>query len=269
MPTVHNFNLGRVLPIFKGTYSSTANYVPLDIVYYNGSSYVCKQNAQNVLPTNTSYWQIVALKGELSPTLLPAQVEAIIQQIESESNFVIDANYVHTDNNFSTTYKDAIDGLPEAIGDATITIQRNGVNVGTFTTNSTANKTINLQVPTQISDLSGDDTFLKMPIVISNSTDDSINIPTLKQGVVYYYSTPVKAILINGLEYNDVRDSYKLQPTYIDFVTGESISDIKIPNLLYCDFDPQKIREYIVPNAIYRMKIEHNILTITRLYKQS
>lgn len=269
MLTVHNFNLGRVLPIFKGTYNNSSNYVPLDIVYYNGSSYVCKQNAQNILPSDTSYWQIVALKGELSPTLLPEQVEAIIQQIENESNFVIDANYVHTDNNFSSTYKDAIDTLPEAIGDATITIQRNGVNVGTFTTNSTSNKTINLQVPTQISDLSGDDTFLKLPNVIGNNSDDIINIPVLKQGVVYVYNTPIKAIKIISLEYNEIRGAYKYQPTYIDFVTGESVSEISIPNILYCNFDPERIREYIVPNAMYRLKIEYNVLSIQRIYKQS
>ena len=88
------------------------------------------------------------MKGELSPTLSPEQEASIIQQIENNSNFVIDANYVHTDNNFSNAYKSAIDNIGGNIGDGTITIKRNGTVVGTFKTNDSGNTTINLQVPT-------------------------------------------------------------------------------------------------------------------------
>lgn len=42
------------------------------------------------------------------------------------------------------------------IGDATITIQKNGTSAGTFTTNATANKSINIVVPTKTSDLTND-----------------------------------------------------------------------------------------------------------------
>ena len=268
MAYTYNYNLGRVLPIFKGTYSSTTNYVPLDIVYYNGSSYVCKQNAQNKVPTNTTYWQIVALKGELSPTLSPAQVNSIIQQIESESNFVIDANYVHTDNNFSTAYKDAVDALPEAIGDATITIQRNGVNVGTFTTNSTANKTINLQVPTQISDLSGDSSFITIPKVIS-SEKTTIDIHTLKDNTVYLYTKPVTVINIVAFEYGEPRDSFKLRPSIVDFYTGDIIDSVKLPDITFFEDEYQRVIESIKqPNTHYRLIFDYNVLTVKKLYKQ-
>ena len=50
---------GRVLLIPRGNYDSTAVYNPLDFVYYNSSSYVCKQPATGILPTNTTYWQIM------------------------------------------------------------------------------------------------------------------------------------------------------------------------------------------------------------------
>lgn len=42
------------------------------------------------------------------------------------------------------------------IGDATITIQKNGTSAGTFTTNATTNKSINIAVPTKTSDLTND-----------------------------------------------------------------------------------------------------------------
>ena len=51
---------GRVLLIPKGTYDSTYTYSAYDLVYYQGSTYVCKKTALNVLPSNTEYWQIMA-----------------------------------------------------------------------------------------------------------------------------------------------------------------------------------------------------------------
>ena len=56
--------LGRVSIIFKGEYNSTTNYEKLDIVSYNGSSYACLKGCVGVIPTDTTYWQLVAQKGE-------------------------------------------------------------------------------------------------------------------------------------------------------------------------------------------------------------
>lgn len=43
-----------------------------------------------------------------------------------------------------------------SVGNGTLTIQKNGISVGTFTANATTNKTINITVPTKISDLTDD-----------------------------------------------------------------------------------------------------------------
>jgi hypothetical protein len=54
----------------RGTWSSTTSYFPYDIVTYNGSSYLCKQlitynsSVPSPLPTNTSYWDLLASKGD-------------------------------------------------------------------------------------------------------------------------------------------------------------------------------------------------------------
>lgn len=55
---------GRVLIIPKGDYNAATTYAMLDMVYYNGSSYVCKQPSTGNLPTNTTYWQIMT--GDIS-----------------------------------------------------------------------------------------------------------------------------------------------------------------------------------------------------------
>ena len=56
----------------------------------------------------------------------------------------------------SGSYND-LSGTP-TIGTATITIQKNGSNVSSFSVNATANKTINIPVPTALSDLTADST---------------------------------------------------------------------------------------------------------------
>ena len=54
-------NLGRVAIVPKGTYTAGPNK-PLDLVRYNGSSYIAK-TATSALPTVTSDWDLVAGDG--------------------------------------------------------------------------------------------------------------------------------------------------------------------------------------------------------------
>lgn len=55
--------LGTVAMTPKGEYDSSAYYEKLNVVTYNGSSYVAIQNTHGNLPTNTTYWQLLAQKG--------------------------------------------------------------------------------------------------------------------------------------------------------------------------------------------------------------
>lgn len=55
----------------------------------------------------------------------------------------------------SGSYNDLTDKpAPQTVNDATLTIQRNNTNVGTFTANASSNKTINITVPTTVAELS-------------------------------------------------------------------------------------------------------------------
>lgn len=58
-------NLGKILMTPKGAYDSTVAYEFLDIVSYNGGSYVCKKAGTGNVPTNTEYWQLIAEKGNM------------------------------------------------------------------------------------------------------------------------------------------------------------------------------------------------------------
>ena len=60
-------------------------------------------------------------------------------------------------NDFDDTYKGFIDNYTApvipTVNDATLTIQKNGTDAGTFTANSSTNKTINITVPTTVAEL--------------------------------------------------------------------------------------------------------------------
>ena len=61
-------NLGRVCIVPKGTWSNATAYTKLDVVTYQGSSYMAIQNNTNKQPTNTSYWLLLAQKGDTGNT---------------------------------------------------------------------------------------------------------------------------------------------------------------------------------------------------------
>jgi hypothetical protein len=54
--------------VWKGDYNNTTNYTVGDFVLYQGSTYTCIQNSTGNLPTNTSYWKLVAQKGDPGAT---------------------------------------------------------------------------------------------------------------------------------------------------------------------------------------------------------
>ena len=56
--------LGKVVITPKGEFNEATTYQKLDVVTYQGSSFICLQKTVSNLPTNTEYWQLIAEKGE-------------------------------------------------------------------------------------------------------------------------------------------------------------------------------------------------------------
>lgn len=57
------YNLGRIGMNICGEYNATTNYEKLDVVSYEGGSYVAKVASNNILPTEGNHWMQLA-KGE-------------------------------------------------------------------------------------------------------------------------------------------------------------------------------------------------------------
>ena len=65
-------DLGRVCPVAMGEYVATTNYTRLDIVTFEGSSYICKATSTGNSPINTTYWQVLA-QGALGEAGTPTK----------------------------------------------------------------------------------------------------------------------------------------------------------------------------------------------------
>lgn len=184
------YNLGRVLPIFKGEYNPTETYENLDVVLYNGSSYVAIDTTTNNPPTDENYWVIVAMAGTLSPEQIEYVEQQVIEYVQGQG-YVIDENYTHTDNNFTNAEKAKLDNIDMStkqdtlvsgtniktinnesiLGSGNITIQGGSGGTSDYTdlTNKpsingvelSGNKTNSqLGIPTKTSDITNDSGFL-------------------------------------------------------------------------------------------------------------
>ena len=131
----------------------------------------------NVLnrPSDVSYWTNDA--GYITSAALPTKTS----ELTNDSGFL--TSYTETDpifsaspaasitasdisswdakSDFSGSYNDLTDKptLP-TVGNATLTIQKNNTNVGTFTANASSDKTINITVPTAVAELSDASTYV-------------------------------------------------------------------------------------------------------------
>ena len=48
----------RILILPKGDYESTAQYEVLDLIYYEGSYYMCIKNCAGITPDDEEYWKL-------------------------------------------------------------------------------------------------------------------------------------------------------------------------------------------------------------------
>lgn len=55
--------IGKISITPRGEYDSSTQYSELDIVTYEGSTYIVKKDALGILPTDESYFQLLAKKG--------------------------------------------------------------------------------------------------------------------------------------------------------------------------------------------------------------
>ena len=138
------------------SYSASYAYRVGDLVMYNGGLYRCIQAhaAGAAAPSNASYWAAIASAGDIptktsqlqndSGFVTSASVPTKTSQLQNDSGFITSASVptktsqLQNDSGFITSAS-----VP-TVNDGTLTIQQNGVTVGSFTANQSGNTTVNI-----------------------------------------------------------------------------------------------------------------------------
>lgn len=134
--------------------------------------------------TNGGKINTVKVNGAALPVTdkaVDVTVPTKLSQLTNDGNFVVDASYVHTDNNFTTAFKNKLNGIATGaevnvqsdwsvtdttsdayiknkptiptVNNATLTIKRNNTSIGTFTANADQNVEVDINVPTNTNQL--------------------------------------------------------------------------------------------------------------------
>lgn len=75
---------GRILIMPKGNYDSGATYEMLDLVFYDGASWVAKKTVVGIEPsdTNSEYWQRMVEGADLSPYAKLTVVDGLVTEVD-------------------------------------------------------------------------------------------------------------------------------------------------------------------------------------------
>ena len=116
-----------------------------------------------------------------------------VSSSELPSDLVYDSSYVHTDNNFTTTLKNKLDGIESGAQVNRIEkIQRNGTEL------TITNKTVNIAVPTSTSDLTNNSGFITN--TINNLANYYLKTETYTQTEVNNLIGQIKTISIEVVD---------------------------------------------------------------------
>lgn len=201
---------GRVLLIPKGNYDSTATYTMLDMVVYNGSSYICKQECTGVVPTNTTYWMLnasgsaVAYINDIGDVVITNPTNGQVLMYDSTTqkwvngtltlNSLTDTQFASLTNGQVLKYNSTsqkwenADNLLSSLSDANISSAINGQ---ALLYNSTTQKWENANISSTLAGL----------------TDTEITSPTNEQALVYNSATQKWENGVSGtVRYNEQTD---------------------------------------------------------------
>lgn len=174
-----------------GVYSYSASYAYRagDLVMYSGNLYRCIQAhaAGAAAPSNTAFWAAIASAGDIptktsqlqndSGFVTSASVPTKTSQLQNDSGFVTSASVptktsqLQNDSGFITSAS-----VP-TVNNGTLTIQQDGVTVGSFTANQSGDTTVNLTG-------GGGGGGTLSGTILGGFVGSTINVPATYQGIV-------------------------------------------------------------------------------------
>lgn len=174
----------------------------------------------------------VAFSGAYADITGTPSIPTKISDLTNDSDFVSDANYVHTDNNFTTALKGKLDGI--ATG-AEANVQSDWNVADTSSDAFIKNKP---SIPTKTSDITNDSDFItsaSVPTKTSDLTNDSGFITNQVNNLANYYDQTTINSMFNALDVptktSDLtNDSGFLTTDTLPIATTSGLGMVKIGN---------------------------------------
>ena len=172
----------------------------------------------------------VAFSGAYADITGTPYIPTKTSDLTNDSNFASDANYVHTDNNFTTALKDKLNGI--AAG-AEVNVQSDWDVTDTSSDAFIKNKPA---IPTKTSDLTNDSGFITsaaLPTKTSDLTNDSGFITNQVNNLANYYDQTAINSMFNALSVPTktselTNDSGFLTTSTLPIATASSLGVVKI-----------------------------------------
>lgn len=172
----------------------------------------------------------VAFSGAYADITGTPYVPTKTSDLTNDSDFVSDANYVHTDNNFTTALKNKLDGI--ATG-AEVNVQSDWDVADTSSDAFIKNKPA---IPTKTSDITNDSGFITsaaVPTKTSDLTNDSGFITNQVNNLANYYDQTAINSMFNALDVPTktselTNDSGFLTTSTLPIATASSLGVVKI-----------------------------------------
>lgn len=127
---------GRILIMPKGNYNSLSSYDNLDLVNYDGNSWLCKKTCTGITPsdTNSTYWQRFGASLDVDAVLSttstnPVQNKVIYSKLVSLQNQITEVDErlaAHNAGAHNAIYRG------ESLGDTVTATQYAAISAGTF-----------------------------------------------------------------------------------------------------------------------------------------
>lgn len=127
-----------------------------------------------------------------------------------------------------------ISATQPTVGNATLTIQKNGTNVQTFTANATSNKTANITVPTKTSELTNDSGYTTNTGTITQVKLDGANVATSGVANVQAIPTVIGSSSVGGSAGNITDLKRYGSVNYNGSIIGTNILNLSVNRFYHC-----------------------------------
>ena len=177
----------------------------------------------------STLWGLI--KSLVSDAISALSIPTKTSDLTNDSNFPSDANYVHTDQNFTGALKDKLDGI--AAGAQANVIETIKVNNVALTPSS---KAVNIPVPTDNSEI-GNGAGYQTAAQVNAAIDSKMQSVIKPKGGILFANLPTPASTNEGWMWN-MEDSFTIDDRFKDYESGKTKTYPKGTNVYVIEASP-------------------------------